>query len=214
MTFTPIKPALDTLNGASEIHYERRWVALLTVPNQEQKSATWLRRIAWRSPTEVYWPKKFVQAASKVQQNGRQGRAPQVRPIIYGMIFAHIVNEMIEGYHPFEDFNATPGIRGWLRNEQRAPRYISIPEMHMVMNMEATENELVAPAPERELKVGDNVRVTSETLQCPLPGVITRLNGDGSVCVDVRLFGGAFKLVLERHHVELEERFDSSPESL
>ena len=42
--------------------YHREWVGLLTVPNQELKATNWLKRLSWRTPTQVYWPHKIVQA--------------------------------------------------------------------------------------------------------------------------------------------------------
>lgn len=185
------------------IEYRRQWIGLLTVPNQEQKAALWLWRITWRTPTEVYWPKKIVQAPAKIQSNGRRGRAVAVRSIFTGLLFASIPDETIPGYDPFGDFKAAPGVRDWVRSGDGRPGHISEQEMAWVMELERRENAPPVIIEPHEFKVGETVRIVDEIVGKPRTGVIVRINGDGSLKVEAKwLFGQLTKMDLGPQQVE------------
>jgi hypothetical protein len=203
MTSTECK--LLELVDEHQTQYRRSWIGLLTEPNKEGYAARWLIRISDKSPTQVYWPKKIEQVATKRPLgNGRLGRMPAVRPVIHGMIFASIALDRIDGYDPFQEFGATPGIRGWLRKRDAhgGVRYISEAEMKEIKDMEARANKIEAPTGPHQFKLGDRVKLTDGLMSMWGIGVIKRLNSNDSLDVEFKLFGGMTKTTVGPQQVE------------
>jgi transcription antitermination factor NusG len=193
---------LHAISPSPTIEYRRQWIGLLTVPNQEQKAANWLIRISWKSPTEVYWPKKIQRVPGKIQSNGCRGQVHRPRSIFPGMMFASIAVDDIPGYSPFNDFKATPGIRGYLRNGQGYPSALSEHDMVTIMMIETRENAPEVPIEPRKFKVGDRVRLTDDLMDRLPPGVIVGFRGD-SLEIEINgLLGQATKMVLRPQQVE------------
>lgn len=203
MTFRPIKAALDTLNvypdgwenqsvtiepnepKPDEIQYERKWVALLTVPNSEAKAAIHLNKISVLTPTVVYWPRYMVQVRVGEIVNGRKQRAPRPRSVFVGMMFASIAVGNYADYRPFRDFEATPWLRGYLRNGQGFPRYLSDREMDEVRDLEVRVNAKEAPAPVRKFVIGEHVKIVSDLVKAWPCGKICHIARDGRLDVEI-----------------------------
>lgn len=208
MTFKPIKAALDTLNvfpdgwenqsvtiepnepKPDEIQYERKWVALLTVPNQENKAHDWLRKVARSSFTEPYWPRYTCQ----VSVGPRRRQVACARSIFPGMMFASIAIG-IEGYNPFREFENTPGIRGYLRTGQGHAAFMSIADMCLISAIEIEQNQPPEPVKACVLKPGDKVKIIKDLMQSWPAGTIARLNRDGSYRVEIPGLFGTMRLL-------------------
>ena len=190
MTFTPIKSALDTLNGAPEIHYERRWIGLFTMPNQEWKATRHLSKFSEDTPTVVYWPHVVAQGHVR----GRRQLVDRPRPIFPGLLFVSIAIGRIKGYDPFGDIEITPGVRGYLRNGMGAKVYISDVDMCRIEEIEVDKNcpaELHDKCPPKavDFEVGQSVMAMVDLVNEWRPGVISKRYQDGSYDVDIpRLF--------------------------
>lgn len=217
MTFKPIKSALDSLNvyppdwdqhpvsvtaneeRVPEIHYDRKWVALLTEPNREQKAYDHLKKVSTLTPTEPYWPRYTRQ----VHVRARRQLCDRICSLFPGMMFASIAIGNIAGYRPFHDFEKAPGVRGYLRNGQGYPAYISGSDMCAISAIEEDQNSPPAPVKVREFTKGDRVKIINDLMHAWPPGTIARLNGDGSYNVEIPgLFGRVTTMRLFANQVE------------
>ena len=222
MTIHPIKTALDKLGtfppdwqqqpvvitptepSPPSVEYPRKWVALLTVPNQDEKASQALKWMAWGTPTQVYWPCSVQQVKAKLLPNGRHARVAQVKSIFPGFLFASIaIGESVPpGYDPWQVFRAAPSVRNWLRNGLGEPAYISEGDMEKIRRIENEQNAAPEAPTAHTFKNGDRIRFRGDLIDRWPAGKVREVCGDGRLGVEVPLLGRVVKIYVRPHQIE------------
>ena len=190
--------AMISCDGSPLPYYApREWFALVVRPNKEMDTADWLKVRNFAA----YWPNYVShEGSSRGVAGARLIRRPRYRAVIPGYIFLGV---NAGSGDPFAVSRDAPGVYGWLRTTGGGPLRVAETDIDTIRRIEADENLPPPVGPMHSFKSGEKVRVVADIVGNWQTGIVSRLDRDGRIVVEIPgLLGRVTPVHFHPHQIE------------
>lgn len=186
LNFEPAPPADPVI----DFNTPRTWHLLTINPARARQITGWLQRAKlW-----VYWPNFTMQTRSRCGS-----RRPKQVSVIHGYLPLAVHAERADTWRVV---SSTPGIRGYLRDEQGHPAKVRESEIEEIRRIEADLNMAPLQAAYAAFPVGTTVRFISSRLWAWDCSQVIGVADDGRISVEVVLFGRPVAMWVMANEIE------------